>query len=133
MYYTAVLTYLPSGTPEPNRVHQVQPGETLDRIAAKYFEDSTKWRSIAAANGVRMVECRCAIDTTWAPRRVEVLVATRVDLAILGQIEVRAVGAAEFSPTAVVSSAVGERTETPAKESSRAGLVERFVEVAALR
>jgi hypothetical protein len=41
-----------SGTPEPHRVHRVQPGETLDRISAKYYGDSTKWRTIANANGV---------------------------------------------------------------------------------
>jgi hypothetical protein len=41
-----------SGTPEPHRVHRVQPGETLDRISAKYYGDSTRWRAIAAANGI---------------------------------------------------------------------------------
>ena len=41
-----------SGTPLPHRVHRVQPGETLDRIAAMHYGDSTKWRAIASANGV---------------------------------------------------------------------------------
>lgn len=41
-----------SGTPKPKRTHQVQVGETLDRIAARYFGDSTKWRDIAALNGI---------------------------------------------------------------------------------
>ena len=41
-----------SGTPRPHRVHRVQPGETLDRIAAMHYGDSTKWRAIALANGV---------------------------------------------------------------------------------
>lgn len=41
-----------SGTPSPHRVHRVQPGETLDRISAKYYGDSTQWRRLAAANGV---------------------------------------------------------------------------------
>lgn len=41
-----------SGTPRPHRVHRVQPGETLDRIAAIHYGDSTQWRAIAAANGV---------------------------------------------------------------------------------
>jgi Contractile injection system tube protein/LysM domain len=41
-----------SGTPRPHRVHRVQPGETLDRIAALHLGDSTKWRSIADANGI---------------------------------------------------------------------------------
>jgi predicted Zn-dependent protease len=41
-----------SGTPEPHRVHRVQPGETLDRISARYYGDSTRWRLLADANGV---------------------------------------------------------------------------------
>ena len=41
-----------SGTPRPNRTHQVQVGDTLDRIAARYYGDSTRWRDIAAANGI---------------------------------------------------------------------------------
>jgi hypothetical protein len=41
-----------SGTPRPHRVHRVQPGETLDRISALHFGDSTKWRRIADANGI---------------------------------------------------------------------------------
>lgn len=41
-----------SGTPNPHRVHRVQPGETLDRISARYYGDSTKWRLLANANGI---------------------------------------------------------------------------------
>jgi hypothetical protein len=41
-----------SGTPRPHRVHRVQPGETLDRIAAMHLGDSTRWRAIADANGI---------------------------------------------------------------------------------
>lgn len=41
-----------SGTPDPHRVHRVQPGETLDRIAARYYGDSTRWRTLATANGI---------------------------------------------------------------------------------
>jgi hypothetical protein len=41
-----------SGTPNPHRVHRVQPGETLDRISARYYGDSTQWRRIASANGI---------------------------------------------------------------------------------
>lgn len=41
-----------SGTPRPSRVHRVQPGETLDRISARYYGDATQWRRLAAANGV---------------------------------------------------------------------------------
>lgn len=42
-----------SGTPKPARSHQVQPGETLDRISATYYNDPTQWRRLAAANGIR--------------------------------------------------------------------------------
>lgn len=41
-----------SGTPKPHRVHRVQPGETLDRISARYYGDSTRWRLIAGANDI---------------------------------------------------------------------------------
>ena len=41
-----------SGTPSPHRVHRVQPGETLDRISAKYYGDSTRWRELANTNGI---------------------------------------------------------------------------------
>ena len=41
-----------SGTPVPHLVHQVQVGETLDRISAKHYHDPTKWRAIAEANGI---------------------------------------------------------------------------------
>jgi hypothetical protein len=41
-----------SGTPRPHRVHRVQPGETLDRIAAAHLGDATKWRAIAEVNGI---------------------------------------------------------------------------------
>jgi hypothetical protein len=41
-----------SGTPNPNRTHQVRVGDTLDRVAAKYYGDSTKWRAIASLNGI---------------------------------------------------------------------------------
>lgn len=42
-----------SGTPIPDRSHQVQVGDTLDRIAARYYADATKWRDIAEANAIR--------------------------------------------------------------------------------
>ncbi len=42
-----------SGTPKPARSHLVQPGETLDRIAARYYDDPTKWRQLAELNGIR--------------------------------------------------------------------------------
>ncbi len=41
-----------SGTPRPSRTHRVQPGETLDRISARYYGDATQWRRLASANGI---------------------------------------------------------------------------------
>ena len=41
-----------SGTPRPHRTHRVQRGETLDRISARYYGDSTQWRALAVANGI---------------------------------------------------------------------------------
>lgn len=41
-----------SGTPEPDRAHRVQVGETLDRIAAAYYGRPGRWRAIARANGI---------------------------------------------------------------------------------
>jgi hypothetical protein len=41
-----------SGTPRPHRVHRVQPGETLDRISARYYGDPTRWRDLAMINGI---------------------------------------------------------------------------------
>jgi phage tail protein X len=41
-----------SGVESLHTVHRVQAGETLDRLAARYYGDATKWRRIAEANGV---------------------------------------------------------------------------------
>lgn len=41
-----------SHTPEPQRVHRLQPGETLDRVAAAYYGDASRWRRIARANDI---------------------------------------------------------------------------------
>jgi hypothetical protein len=41
-----------SGTPRPQRVHRLQAGETLDRVAARYYDDPTRWRLLATANGI---------------------------------------------------------------------------------
>ena|SRR6266508_1886740 len=41
-----------SSTPTLHTVHTLVPGETLDRIAATYYRDPTRWRLIAEANDV---------------------------------------------------------------------------------
>jgi hypothetical protein len=41
-----------SGTHHPHILHQVQPGETIDRIAAKHYQDPARWRIIAEANSI---------------------------------------------------------------------------------
>jgi LysM repeat protein len=41
-----------SGTPRPSRTHQVEVGDTLDRISGRYYGNPTQWREIAAANGI---------------------------------------------------------------------------------
>ena len=37
----------------PSGDYQVQVGDTLDRISARYFGDSTRWRDIASLNGIQ--------------------------------------------------------------------------------
>ena len=41
-----------SSTPMVHSVHTLLPGETLDRVAALHYQDATRWRLIAEANGV---------------------------------------------------------------------------------
>lgn len=41
-----------SHTPYPHRVHHVTRGETLDRIAHRYYDDPTRWRELAEANDI---------------------------------------------------------------------------------
>jgi len=41
-----------SFSPSLHSVHQLRPGETLDRVAAQHYDDATRWRLIADANGI---------------------------------------------------------------------------------
>ncbi|MCP3993679.1 MAG: LysM peptidoglycan-binding domain-containing protein [bacterium] len=41
-----------SGVEALHTIHRVQTGETLDRLAARYYGEAAKWRRIAEANGV---------------------------------------------------------------------------------
>lgn len=42
-----------SGTRRRERLHQVRPGETLDRIAYQAYGDATQWRAIAKRNAIQ--------------------------------------------------------------------------------
>jgi nucleoid-associated protein YgaU len=39
-------------SPDVDKTYVVRPGDTLDRIAAELYEDRTRWRVIAEANGI---------------------------------------------------------------------------------
>lgn len=54
----------------------------------------------AAANGARLVACRCRVNRTWDARTVEVEVETGVHLLMLGRHVIGAVARAEFDPLA---------------------------------
>jgi nucleoid-associated protein YgaU len=41
-----------SSTPLVHTVHTLLPGETLDRVAARRYQDPTRWRLIAEANNI---------------------------------------------------------------------------------
>lgn len=57
---------------------------------------------LAAANGARLARCLCPVDPSWASRIVEVEVYLAVNLAGIGLREIKAVAAAEFSPTELI-------------------------------
>lgn len=63
---------------------------------------TTEARRLASANGAVLTRCSCAIDRTWRPRVVEVVVERRVDLLAIGTITVRASSRAEFAPMALI-------------------------------
>lgn len=41
-----------SFSPRPHRAHTLIAGETLDKLAARYYRDATQWRQIAEANRI---------------------------------------------------------------------------------
>lgn len=68
---------------------------------ADFGAGSDPWRAAAAtanANGAELIACRCDVDRSWAPRNVQVLVATDIGLSLLGSRHLRANAAAEFTP-----------------------------------
>jgi secretion/DNA translocation related TadE-like protein len=60
----------------------------------------------AALNGARLVDCDCAVDPSWEPRTVQVVVESRVHLPALPDIRVRASSRAEFVPALLLSPVV---------------------------
>ena len=56
----------------------------------------------AVINGASIVACRCAVDRSWGPRTVEVVVELRIRLIVGGTFSVRARSTAEFDPVALL-------------------------------
>jgi secretion/DNA translocation related TadE-like protein len=63
-------------------------GETPSRVAAE----------MAAANGARLLRCLCPVVRSFDPRNVEVEVAVVTRVAMVGQVQVRAISRAEYVP-----------------------------------
>jgi len=57
--------------------------------------------AFAAANGARLIRCRCLVDGSWNSRTVAVEVVVAIDVALLPATEIRATSRAEFVPTAL--------------------------------
>ena len=59
------------------------------------------WRvmqEMAAANGASLLRCLCPVVRSFDPRDVEVEVAVATRIAIVGEVQVRAVSRAEYVP-----------------------------------
>jgi len=53
----------------------------------------------AAANGSRLIRCRCPVDRSWASRSVEVTVVRTISILGIGEVTVRASSRATFDPS----------------------------------
>ena len=53
---------------------------------------------LAAANGARLLACRCPVDRSFRPRKVWVRVRRQVTVLVFGTVAVTAEARAEFSP-----------------------------------
>ena len=83
------------------RVAAAADAAALAAAPATFDGRETAWSaasSVAAANDVRLVTCRCDANRSLAPRRVEVVVADAVDLVFFGRHQVTAASAALYSP-----------------------------------
>ena len=76
---------------------------TFDAFGAR-AGPTTEARRFAAANGARLVRCRCPVDRSWEPRTVVVEVARTISLPGWGRVTVRAMSTAEFEPSLLLRS-----------------------------
>ena len=56
----------------------------------------------AAANHAQLVDCRCPLDSSYAPRTVTVTVQIKVDVVGYRGVTIRATSSAEFRPTVLL-------------------------------
>ncbi len=75
--------------------------------------------AMAAANGGRLVSCRCPVDRTFARRESTTVVEVTVDLVALGTRTVRAVGRAEFRPVDLIEGSAGADESRPPSTAAR--------------
>lgn len=57
----------------------------------------------ARMNGATLVRCTCAIDESWNPRTVEVVVARVIHFPVVGSVRIPATSRATFEPAALLS------------------------------
>lgn len=56
----------------------------------------------AKANGALLVDCQCAVDTTWRTRRAKVTVQVPIEVFGLGRVTITRSATAEFEPVALL-------------------------------
>lgn len=61
----------------------------------------------ARLNGADLMMCACPVDRSFAARTIEVRVRRRVEVPLLGAVEIEATGRAEFLPALLLESAGG--------------------------
>ncbi len=63
------------------------------------FDEASRY---ARLNGARLVVCHCRTDPTWRPRTVRVTVVRRIDVPVIGAVDVRASSRATFDPLELI-------------------------------
>jgi len=56
----------------------------------------------AAANGGNLLRCDCAVNRTWDPRTVTVVVGKEVSILGIGTVQIKAVSRATFEPARLI-------------------------------